>query len=1214
MIRPQAAQRIAPQKRDQRMYDPSVDLIPQAANNLVRLAESLKPHEDAGDARHSLLVASYVSSAVVLSERYVPAAAQRSLGRQAGSAILDIVRPPEKADTVTVKALYAQGLALTFRHKASLLLVSSAMGDFVPTLQSFSRKGRLRADDKDLADQMRNSAELQEMARLLHIILSTRMRDIMMGLNGQEEGQPERNWRRGAAREIRRHCRAAGPISSSPAEPSEDDGDTMVSKQSKLVNLLRSLIRHGFFLSLARGIFRGTMTVFDDLINGLHLAALKPIIDETLALDDKQAALQTILAIVSSLIRQARIESAVAIYVRCHREGVLKLPEHIARNLIRASSHHRHGEVAGRVVRLLLRQSTGTKLKLEVPTWIVLCGHMAAIGQHEQYSALCRQFFEEHPEQSADPALHHLRLQALARSPRSFGQFRQHLLQHYEVPEFARPSVAPRGPPKMKMYRSAYHAAITAHGHFGDIKGARKYLDHMATTSFGQDVHAFNALLKAHRRARDMVSASSTWREMEERRIAPNEASYVTMGMLLAERGDLQAALSMFDAQEAAGIPLRTNIVVYIMSKLIHADELNTAISLFERLVRSSDAEITTDAYNCMLKVLVKRSAPYQVVIDSVQKMKKEGYYLNPDTYLLAIQSACDADRIMEAEDLFAQLDAAYQKAKARDANDPSAHEISDDEGDHKKTRVEDFFQSGVQHGHFSLLIHTHLRLGNVAAAKEYFDEMQKRGIYVNPFTWTILVRSYVATGTSSNMRLARDIVTWQIESEEARQMQHLDEPGTFTSRAEMSRFHRSDITQMLLGPLLADASKEGDLNRVESILQDISAKDITLSMRTLTAVLDARRRTDDIDGMLAIWNRIFDKSIELALEADPTSRLISRDVTSKLREARSFAPGQRFASQVKVPAVQRNALCIPLTIVIDGLASQERFDEIAEIWSTIRSYGFAFDPYNWNQLASVLARAGRVEEAVKILENVLNEMPPPDSTERQREMRRAIEVALESQSPRAVSTVRRGDDQILSPARAPRRRYEHRTSKRDDLREALGSVHEDVQGFDEDVDEDDSAEVDKEEAQSAKARERRMAAALSAKLGDGRNPFSSVNDGDDTQSKPWPDAPVYRHPIMDALQEQDAIERAGYTWRPHLQTRRDIAHALATRVGVSDTDLEQDPDAGHYLEFGINGELFSKQKRAYRVMKYHVEGQKRKLEEAGSAAAQMQRQEGRRS
>jgi hypothetical protein len=144
-------------------------------------------------------------------------------------------------------------------------------------------------------------------------------------------------------------------------------------------------------------------------------------------------------------------------------------------------------------------------------------------------------------------------------------------------------------------------------------------------------------------------------------------------------------------------------------------------------------------------------------------------------------------------------------------------------------------------------------------------------------------------------------------------------------------------------------ADKAEDVERVFQSMLDAGGEP---SLSNLTILLDAYRRSGDIEAIHGLWPQIW----QLALRFSKTDSLF---------EGEDHSPSDPTKRQ-------GNILCIPLSIYVDALSVAGEHLAIAEMWGKARSHGFSFDSHNWNHLAVALVRAGDPERAFEIVERVL--------------------------------------------------------------------------------------------------------------------------------------------------------------------------------------------------------------------------------------------------
>ena len=159
-----------------------------------------------------------------------------------------------------------------------------------------------------------------------------------------------------------------------------------------------------------------------------------------------------------------------------------------------------------------------------------------------------------------------------------------------------------------------------------------------------------------------------------------------------------------------------------------------------------------------------------------------------------------------------------------------------------------------------------------------------------------------------------------------------------------------------------------GEPDEVEKTLDRLSRTTSGLSIYAMTPLLDAYRRAGDLEGALRLFERIYATALETA--GSKRDRVYAYDRLGDNR--RSPRREKRPSVQRRQDASSRNALCPPISIMIDLLSTAGRHEDIANIWARAKKDGFGFDSDNWNHLAASMARAGQLEEALSVVEHVL--------------------------------------------------------------------------------------------------------------------------------------------------------------------------------------------------------------------------------------------------
>ncbi|KAI9637814.1 uncharacterized protein MKK02DRAFT_23011 [Dioszegia hungarica] len=232
---------------------------------------------------------------------------------------------------------------------------------------------------------------------------------------------------------------------------------------------------------------------------------------------------------------------------------------------------------------------------------------------------------------------------------------------------------------------------------------------------------------------------------------------------------------------------------------------------------------------------------------------------------------------------------------------------------------------------HFSILLHGYMRTGRRREARETYDDMLERGIIPSSVTYGMIMGAFKKIEGSSGLEQATqfaeslDTTAWHIR-------------GAARGRAA--------ARENMYGPLVSMSGASGQLGRAEEYLE-LAAEEPTLPL--YTRLMDAYRQAGRTDSVMAIWEKAFE--LACVTSRQTASDLLGGKPTSRARD---------------------NLLCMPLSIVLDALASAGRYLDVRRVWDSVQKAGFGFDAQNYNHYATALARTGDVDRAFSIVENIL--------------------------------------------------------------------------------------------------------------------------------------------------------------------------------------------------------------------------------------------------
>ncbi|KAL1739234.1 hypothetical protein HDZ31DRAFT_69151 [Schizophyllum fasciatum] len=341
----------------------------------------------------------------------------------------------------------------------------------------------------------------------------------------------------------------------------------------------------------------------------------------------------------------------------------------------------------------------------------------------------------------------------------------------------------------------------------------------------------------------------------------------------------------------------------------------------WQGLVRAFDfaakreVRLPIELYNQLFKGYVRMGAPFRLVSRLFLRVRALGVRPNRHTYALVMQSAADAGKMRVAEALYDELRAL---GEADPALRPNEYVVS-------------------------VLLTGALRARMYARAMQVLREAKERRLPLRPAAYVALVRmhAYKRTpgGRTHALEFAHRFVRSLLDSRNFAIRHVLEEP----------RVNGMTVVERLYYPLLRAYGKQRRPDKVDELVAEIVGHGSKLSIPTLTAQLDAYRRSYQIGAATAVWKRIFAKGVSIM---QPSALYASADGADVVRHADVLRPA--------------------LSIYIDTLSAAGQHDAIPSVWQACSDAGVAFDGHNWNQLAIALLRAGQVARAFELVEKVL--------------------------------------------------------------------------------------------------------------------------------------------------------------------------------------------------------------------------------------------------
>ncbi|TFK43766.1 hypothetical protein BDQ12DRAFT_675515 [Crucibulum laeve] len=461
-----------------------------------------------------------------------------------------------------------------------------------------------------------------------------------------------------------------------------------------------------------------------------------------------------------------------------------------------------------------------------------------------------------------------------------------------------------------------FHYSVVIYGHAqrADFEGMNAWLEEMAMAGLKPNSYIFSTVLKSFALRGDLNSISAVLQQMRAAGVFPNAVVYTIVITLLAHRKDPVGAEAVYKRAVAEGVQPDRVMVTSLMNAHVEAGSWKGVIRVFDYLKTTNlrRLKLTVEVYNTLMKAYVFIGAPFRIVADLFSRLLQSSVIPDSYTYALLIQSACDAGKMDVASDIFWEMDTLGQSRPA----------------------------SGLVNAYtLTILMAGFLRKGDKVRAKAVYDEMNERGIQPTSITFGRILRAYGYEKTEESMQIAEAFVKSLME-------------GPAENRLWEHHAHgRDSALAQIYGPLLDAYAKMKQVEDVERLFHDMLKAGGEPSLGILANVLDAYRRTFNIDRILELWPQIFDLGLRYA-------------------KADSLFEGSDF--DITRSRLQSNILCIPLSIYIDALSAAGLHAAIAEVWKRFQVHGFSFDSHNWNHMAVALIRAGEPARAFEVLERVI--------------------------------------------------------------------------------------------------------------------------------------------------------------------------------------------------------------------------------------------------
>ncbi|CAG8801584.1 8735_t:CDS:1, partial [Racocetra persica] len=280
----------------------------------------------------------------------------------------------------------------------------------------------------------------------------------------------------------------------------------------------------------------------------------------------------------------------------------------------------------------------------------------------------------------------------------------------------------------------------------------------------------------------------------------------------------------------------------------------------------------------------------------------------------------------------------------------------------------------------YTVLIHGHLQKGDFLSAKNLYETMILRGIKPTYVTFAVLIDGHARHG---DLEFARKLIS-KLVSQPSLALG--DEPiqGDFYQE-------KATIPAQVFTPLMDAYAKQGNVDAARAVFEEMIKLNIPRNAHAYTILMDAYRRVHNHEAVWQIWNSLRKDTLSETLSlSEWFESHVSRSIPKDLLRP---SPSETLLETLKTPSLLKPSFstsllakfdvpysstiisklpCHAVSIMIDALTAEKRYDIIQQEWEQLVRERFEFDSHNWNHYVQSLITFGKIKDACYIIDKYL--------------------------------------------------------------------------------------------------------------------------------------------------------------------------------------------------------------------------------------------------
>ncbi|KAG2171958.1 hypothetical protein INT43_001434 [Umbelopsis isabellina] len=500
----------------------------------------------------------------------------------------------------------------------------------------------------------------------------------------------------------------------------------------------------------------------------------------------------------------------------------------------------------------------------------------------------------------------------------------------------------------------------------GDVKPIQTfYSDMVHKYNIKPNVHIFTAVMQCFVQLQDLPAAKEVIQLMKKQKIDPDTVVHNTLLHFHARKKDTRQALTVLDYMIESGVKPSVVTFSHILSIYAQIGDVTGGEQLIERMMQM-DIRPNRQTYNSLMNLYSQAGD-----IESVERTFKDlSTQYPPDlvSYNTLLQAYIRQNDLESVLDTYKRLGDAYHKADVYTYAHlmtafSSRRNIRGVEGVFNNMKTQNVQPNSVC---WSILIQAYCRMNDIENARKTLQQMIESNVTPNQITLAILVDGCVQADELDTARVILDKVIQDAQQERGAMVSNAIPESLSNSYMRRLPTVVEDLFDMnfdrpepystplpqLFMPLANGYIERGDFEAAKDVFRQAFQVGIKINPVMYVTLMKLYRAEGNLDMVKSLWDH--------------------------------WGSPAAIEDFGELDAVSGNKSQFALSVLIDALADTTEVDQVESIWQHLEESNYAFDAHNYNRYVCALIKMGKVDDACKKANQLLQQ--PMTSNRRPRD------------------------------------------------------------------------------------------------------------------------------------------------------------------------------------------------------------------------------------